>query len=254
MTTAAALLAAAVLSCGSGGPARNLQEADAEYAAGAYARAERLYQNYIEDNPEGAERWHAWNRLVDIAEGVERDPEKAAALLEAMQLEFEADRQRNLAISMRLARLYEALRKFEQALDTWSKVLELVGPGSAEAAEVYLEMGEIHQLRGEYALAKDTMRECLEAAEDAGLEARCMYGLARYLSLLRNDAQAMVWLERLTAMETVDPELRALGAYMLAGIYTDQGRKDEARRLLISIKDTYPNPKAVEARLRHLAQ
>jgi len=185
---------------------------------------------------------------------VERDPEKASALLEAMQLEFEADRQRNLAISMRLARLYEALRKFEQALDTWSKVLELVGPGSAEAAEVYLEMGEIHQLRGEYALAKDTMRECLEAAEDAGLEARCMYGLARYLSLLRNDAQAMVWLERLTAMETVDPELRALGAYMLAGIYTDQGRKDEARRLLISIKDTYPNPKAVEARLRHLAQ
>jgi TolA-binding protein len=41
---------------------------------------------------------------------------------------------------------------------------------------------------------------------------------------------------------------------MLAGIYADQGRKEEARRLLISIQDRYPNPKAVETRLKHLAE
>lgn len=254
MATAAALMAAAVFACAPDDAGDALREADAEYAAGGYGRAERMYQTYIEENPEGEERWHAWNRLVDIAAGVERDSEKAASLLEAMQLEFEDDPGRNLDISQRLAEMYETLRKYEQALETWSRVLILVGPGSAQAAEVYLEMGEIHQLRGDYSLARDTMRECMAAAENVELEARCMYGLARYLSLLRNDAQAMVWLEKLTAMETADPELKALGTYMLAGIYADQGRKEEAKRLLISIQDRYPNPKAVETRLRHLSE
>lgn len=248
------LLTVMMASCGPDSGSGRLREADREYAAGGYSRAERLYQEYIEDNPGGSERWRAWNRMVDIALGVQRNQEKAAALLEAMQLEYDADPERNTDILKRLAGIYEAMNRRERALETWSKVLSLVGPGSPEAAEVYLEMGEIHQQSGDYSLARETMRECLEAAESPELEARCMYGMARYLSLLRNDVQAQVWLEKLTAMEDVDLELRAQAVYMLAGIYAEQGRVREARELFISILDKYPNPKAVEARLEHLPE
>jgi tetratricopeptide (TPR) repeat protein len=96
------------------------------------------------------------------------------------------------------------------------------------------------------------MSECLEASREPEREARCMYRLARYQSLLRNDVQARAWLEKIRDMEGVDAELKAQAVYMLAGIYAEQGRLEEARELLLSIKDDYPNPKAVEARLRHL--
>jgi tetratricopeptide (TPR) repeat protein len=248
----AAALAAALVCCAAGSGSGELAEADREYAAGNYDRAERLYQDYIEDHPRGQERWHAWNRLVDIAEGVERDPDKAASLLEAMLLEFDDPSKRKQAVLERLAATYEAAGRHEQALEAWGRVLDFVGPGSPEAAEVYLALGELHQIRGDYSLARDTMRDCLQAAEERGLEARCMYRLARYLSLLRNDVQAKAWLEKLADLQGLDPELRAQALYMLAGMYAENGRTAEARELLLSIKDDYPNPKAVEVRLGHL--
>lgn len=248
----AAALAAAVFSCSPSAGKNELAEADREYSAGDYNRAERLYEDYIEDNPRGSQRWHAWNRLVDIAVGVEHDLEKAASLLEAMQLEFESDADRKRLILERLASIYEAMGRREQALEMWTRVLTLVGPDSPEAAGIYLEIAEIHQLRGDYSLARDTMSECLESSREPEREARCMYRLARYQSLLRNDVQARAWLEKIKDMEGVDAELRAQAVYMLAGIYAEQGRLEEARELLLSIKDDYPNPKAVEARLRHL--
>jgi hypothetical protein len=81
-----------------------------------------------------------------------------------------------------------------------------------------------------------------------------MYELAQAYSLLKNRAQARVWLDRLLALPGLDPELHALGTYMLCEILEAEGQKAQARALLESIRQTYPNPLVIETRLRQLAE
>jgi lipopolysaccharide biosynthesis regulator YciM len=187
-----------------------------------------------------------------MALGVERDQEKAASIMEAMYLEFSEDEERAEQLLERLAQLYGGMRMHDRALEVWRKLLVKKGERSSEAAHIYREMAEVYKARGEYGQARNEMMLCLEYAAEPDLKAECMYGLARSLSLLGNEVQARSWLEKVWAMPEADPELKAMAAYMLARILAEQGDKDRARELLLAIKDSYPNPKAVEARLKHL--
>jgi len=162
--------------------------------------------------------------------------------------------ERYLALLSQLAGLYADLREWEKAVETWQKVLALEGPGNERAGEIYWNLGKVYQFQGQYSMAQEAMTDCMEKALDPELRVRCMYELAQTFSLLKNQVQAKVWLEKIRELDTVNPELRALATFLLAEILEAEGETKEAGKLLESILGTYPNPKAVEARLKHLGK
>ena len=48
-------------------PADGLHEARQAFARKEFLDAERQYELYLQQHPEGTQRWEAWERLVDIA-------------------------------------------------------------------------------------------------------------------------------------------------------------------------------------------
>ena len=229
-----------------------LEKAEQEYARGNYFQARRLYEQYLEFEAQGKRRWEAWRRLLDIALNVRRDQRKGALLLEAMCLEYMGQPERYSALLWQLAGLYADLQEWEKAAETWQKVLALEGADGERAGEIYWNLGKVYQFQGQYSLAQEAMSGCMEKALDPKLRARCMYELAQTFSLLKNQVQARMWLEKVRNLEDADAELKALAVFLLAEIFEAEGKTAEARQLLESILDTYPNPKAVEARLKHL--
>lgn len=248
------LLCLALWACSSGLGEAPLAQADREFANGNYLKAETLYESYLQANPQGDGRWDAWRQLVRISVTVTGNDKKAARLLEAMQLEYSEDSERFVDLSWQLAETYTRLHDWDKASETWQTLLDQGDLAPAQAAEVHWNLGKIHQYQGRYGMAKDAMLACLEQEGDQTPHARCMYELAQAYSLLKNRAQARVWLDRLLALPGLDPELHALGTYMLCEILEAEGQKAQARALLESIRQTYPNPLVIETRLRQLAE
>ena len=231
-----------------------LAQADAEFAKGNYLRAESLYERYLEANPQGAQRWRAWDKLADIAINVVGDLHKAATILEAAHLEYSDDAGRAADVLWRLARVYTDLRDWERASETWNRLIDNYDLPKERLWQVYWNLGKIHQFQGRYAMAKDSMLSCMESAPDQPSRSQCMYELAQAYSFLKNREQAESWLEQLLALDKADPELKALATYLLSEQAEADGDIPRARELLESIRTTYPNPKVVESRLKHLGK
>lgn len=250
-----ALMVLMLAACSGAGRDTMISQADEEYAAGNYLKAESLYERYLEANPQGKGRWRAWQRLADISLTVTGNARKGAALLESALLEYSENTERAAGILWRLARVYTDLRDWDSATDAWNNLIdhhEALDHEPGHAWEVYWNLGKIYQFQGRYDMAKDSMLSCMEVAPDDPARAQCMYELAQAFGLLKNREQAQSWLEKLLELEGVDPELQALGAYLLAELAESEGDMDRAKQLLESIRETYPNPKVIEARLKHL--
>ncbi|WP_461209780.1 tetratricopeptide repeat protein [Desulfocurvus sp. DL9XJH121] len=229
-------------------------QADEEYGRGNYLKAESLYERYLEAEPQGEARYRAWERLADIADNVLGDQRKAATVLEAAYLEFSDSPGRAAGMLWRLARIYTDLRDWDKATEAWGKLLSDYEVPQNKLWEVYWNLGKIHQFQGRYAQAKESMHDCMNAAPDDGSRALCLYELAQAYSFLKNREQAQARLEQLLAMQGADEELKALAAYLLAEQAEAEGDVPRARELLESIRSTYPNPKVVDSRLRHLEE
>lgn len=246
------LLVLALWACSPASEDLMLQQAEQEYASGNFLRAESLYERYLEANPQGDGRWDAWERLVDISLNIVGDQRKGSALLESAYLEYADNPERAAGILWRLAQVYTDQRHWDQALETWLKLIDLRGASQDRLWEVHWNLGKIYQFQGQYAMAKDSMLSCMELAPDDNSRSRCMYELAQAFSFLKDKEQARNWLEKLLALKDADPELRALSAYLLAELAEADGDIEKARALLESIRDSYPNPKVIDARLQHL--
>jgi len=231
----------------------DLSEADTAYDEGNYYQAQRLYENYLQTKPQGERRWEAWNRLLDIAVLLENDLPKATQLLEAMLLEYAEDPDRTGVLRLRLARAYTEMAQWDKALEAWQAVLFDAHQPMPEW-KVHWNMGKIYQFQGKYAQARESMSRCREMAVSGVDKARCSYDLALANSFLGQRDQARQWLEKAIAEPEASDELKALSGYLLAEILEIDGKKAEARDILESIRHTYPNPKAVELRLRRLEE
>lgn len=248
-----AALLAATLCAGCGSASSDLAEADAAYAQGNYFQAQRLYEGYLQAKPQGSRRWEAWNRLLDISVLLEHDLPKATKLMEAMLLEYAESPKKSSVLRLRLARAYTEMSQWDKALEAWQSVLADAGRTLPEW-EIYWNMGKVYQFQGKYAQARESMSKCRQLAETGADKARCAYDLALANSFLGQRDQARQWLEKVMAEPEAPTELKALAGYLLSEILEIQGNNDQARKVLLSIKDTYPNPKAVEMRLKSLGK
>lgn len=248
-----------------------LESARQAYSIGHFSEAERIYQHYLQAQPEGGQRWEAWNRLVEISINVMGDYEKAAGLLDSMYLEYGEDAQRAWDLLSRLAEVYEVMHRQGDAVKTWRKTLDLPGLTAEQRGQVYIRMAKILRQQNEFVQAEKVLEACVGEVELSEVKAGCLYEYAQTLEYMARRAQARTLenevndldvpavqeriksvLNRIRNLEGVDMERKAMATFLLADLLESQGKRDQARELFASIRETYPNPKVIEARLANL--
>ncbi len=222
------------------------------YDKGFYLEAESSYERYLQKEPEGKFRREAWTRLLEIARNVKGDREKAIGLLEAMYLEFGDDKAAVYDLMFDLGVLYELQGDKTKALESWEKCLEMSAGDQQKTIKVQLRMVSIYRTQKHYDLVLEMLQGCNEIETDPVTRARCLFELAQTYGYTRNLNKARGILEEILEIKEAPDEIRDLSIFLLVDVYEEAGELVRARRLLESVKGTYPNPKAVESRLESL--
>ena len=235
-------------------PADGLHEARQAFARKEFLDAERQYELYLQQHPEGTQRWEAWERLVDIALSIRQDQRLATDILEAMALEYNEDPKLGKASLERLGQVYESGHRWDQALSAWRRLLVFPGVSKTEQAGLHLKLGKIYQLRGQNDLAASSLRACLDMRAAPEVNASCLYELAQVFMMNDQGQQAKIYLTELGKMPDAPLEVKVLGAFALADFEEEQGNFQKSLDIFKSIKAIYPNPDAVEERIKGLRQ
>lgn len=240
--------------CGNGASPgeQDLKNARKSFDNGFFLEAEAGYERYLQLEPQGKHRKEAWSRLLDIALNIKADLDRSVALLEAMYLEQGADKAEASDIMYRLGELYQQLGKPEKALESYEKSLRLSQNLPERKVRAQLQLARLYRLRGSYDLVLETLDDCSRSATNTKQKARCLYELAQSYSFINSWAQVKKAVNQLLALEGASEELKAMGIFILADMYEHDHNYEKARELLLSIRDTYPNPLVIETRLDNL--
>ena len=236
------------------GPALDLKLAREAYAGGYFLEAETAYERYLQADPQGKNRLEAWNRLVEINAAIKGDPDKAVTLLETATLEYNSRPDVNWPLLFRLGELYEQQGQRKKAVDAWGHCLDTAGGDTAKAVEAQMRMAVADRAMGKHDLAVDLLTQCIAQARDIETKSRAMYELAQTYSLSWNWAKTKSILEEILALEKAPQDVKVMSAYLLADAYEAERNLPKAREILTSLKDTYPNPEVIVARLATLGQ
>jgi len=253
----ALVLAFLVSACDRGasaGSAVDLDIAREAYSSGYFLEAETAYERYLQSDPQGKHRLEAWTRLVDICSGVKGDPDKAIALLETATLEYASRPKDNWGLLFRLGELYEQRGQRKKALDAWGRCLDTAGDDAAKTGQVQMRMAIADRALGKADLAVDLFTQCVRQAKDIDAKSRAMYELAQTYGMSWNWPKAKGIVEEILAMEKISQDVRIMSTYLLADAYESERNLPKARELLVSLKDTYPNPEVIINRLNTLGQ
>lgn len=253
----ALVLACLAAACGRGasqGGEVDLKLARDAYANGYFLEAETAYERYLQSDPQGRHRLEAWTRLVDICAGVKGDPDKAVSLLETATLEYASRPKDNWPLLFRLGELYERRGQRRKALDVWGRCLDTAGDDRARIVQAQLRMAVAERALGKPDLAVDHLIRAEAKAPDAESKSRVLYELAQTYSLSWNWPKTRETLQRLQGVQDAPREIEVMGAFLMADVCEAQGDIPQARKLLLSIKDAYPNPEVIIDRLSRLGQ
>lgn len=253
----ALVLAALFAACDRGasaGSGVDLEIARDAYSAGYFLEAETAYERYLQADPQGKHRLEAWTRLVDICAGVKGDPDKAVTLLETATLEYASRPKENWALLFRLGELYEQQGSRKKALDAWGRCLDTAGGDPAKIVQAQMRMAIADRALGKADLAVDLLTQAIGKAPDAETKSRAMYELAQTYALTWNWDKAKTILNDILAMEKAPQEVKIMSTYLLADAYETERNLPKAKELLLSLKDSYPNPEVIINRLATLGQ
>lgn len=244
----------ALTACGSGKTPgeQDLENARRSFDNGFFLEAEAGYERYLQLEPQGKHRKEAWSRLLDIALNIKADLDRSVALLEAMYLEQGSDRSEASDIMFRLGDLYQQLGNRDKALESYEKSLRLSEGQPSRMVRVQLKLARIYRMQGSYDQVLKTLSNCAEIATVPEEKAHCLYELAQSYSLINSWSQVQRAVDQLLNMNDAPEDLKAMGIFLLADMYEHEHDYDKARELLTSIRDTYPNPLVIDARLKHL--
>ena len=246
-----------LLACGQGapsGPALDLSIARDAYAGGYFLEAEQAYERYLQADPQGKHRLEAWTRLVEIASGVKGDNGKAVTLLETATLEYNSRPEVNWPLLFRLGELYEQQGQRKKALDSWGRCLDTSAGDVGKAVQTQMRMAVANRALGKHDLAVELLTQSVAQAKDVEIKSRAMYELAQTLSLSSQWPKTIDILGAILALEKAPQDVKVMSAYLLADAYEAQRNIPKAREVLLSLKDTYPNPEVIVARLATLGQ
>lgn len=230
-----------------------LTEARSAFANREWNDAERLLEGYLRRNPEGVQRWEAWNMLVEVAHRVRNDERAAAELLETMYLENGSNPERAYDILTRLGELLEAGRDFRRAAEVWGRVLELPGLTPDTRANVTRRLARILVMQRRFPEAEERLRACFDM-EGLSTEGRagCLYDLADLNVASEHLDVAVDLATTLLALEGLPSALRGQAGFLLADALEQRGRFAEALDHFERLRGVYPNDMVIDTRVRHL--
>ncbi len=230
-----------------------LSRARTAYVAGELLKAEKLYQNYLQTYPDGAERLEAWNRVFDISSGIVGDVAAASKIADAMLMEYSRNQRVLSQMYETVAEFYAGTGQDERAVEIWNNFLDLPGLSPEKRRQARLEQFRALERLKKYAEALDALDAAAQEAPDGQSRASCLYDKAQLLLRLKRVAAAKALLEKLHTASDAGRRTRALAVFSLADILENEsGQRKQALKLYESILDTYPNPKAVQARIDYL--
>lgn len=228
------------------------EEASKAFSKGYYFKAEKGFEHYLQSHPRGKKRLEAWNHLVRIASDVRQDPERGASILEAMYLEFGHDSSRAPLLKRRAAEMYAREGKLKVAVENLEKSLEFPDQPQSQMDTTRMMLANTYRKLGNYDLAVFFYGECADYTEDNLTRAKALFEKAHTLSLIQAQQRAQSELEKLVQMHEVPVEIHAKAAFLLADLYEQQDDYKKALELLKEIKDTYPNPNAIDMKIEFI--
>ena len=249
---AGAMLVAPACSGNSTPGGDELAAARAAYAQGLYLESEAGYERYLQREPQGAFRREAWERLVEVSLTIKKDLDQAAVLQEAMFLELGSDTANAWPILFRLGDTYDQLGNKAKALETFEKCMTFADNDPERLYQTQLRMAELFRSQGNFTLVVETLEHCADLAVGDEEKAKCLYKLGQSYGFISSWNQAQKTLESALELKQLSEESRALIVFLLADMMELQGDIGKARELLLSIQNTYPNPKVIESRLNAL--
>lgn len=229
-----------------------LDEARVAFANKEFLEAEKLYERYLRQVPEGDDRLEAWERVVYIAINIRRDEGLAADIYEAMALEYGDCPAQLQDIMMRLADIYEVNFRWQRAYSAWQRLLMVPGLSLERQAAAHLHLAKIYQSNSDYPNAMRHLEDCLALELPAPVKAEALYKLSMAYADQGETALAEEKLLELTTMQDAPNNIQVQGLFMLGDLMEEQGKFKEALELFKSIENTYPNAQAVEVRINSL--
>jgi tetratricopeptide (TPR) repeat protein len=253
---AAVLFAASCLTTACGHPEDPeqalLHGARTAYITGENLTAEELYQRYLQEFPQGAQRLEAWNRLYDIAVNLRKEPTKALPIVDAMLLEYASDPAVLPEVIERAAGLHGALREWEVAGELWTRYLQLPGISEPRRSLARVQLAKSLTLDRKAEQALSVLRECGKIGEEPAVIFQCRIEEAGILLRMDQFDAARTMLHKLMSLEGLDPGRRAQAGFLLGETYEALQLTPEAIKTYESILEDYPNPQAGRARLEFL--
>ena len=229
-----------------------IDEARAAFGDKEYLEAEKLYERYLRQVPEGTDRWEAWDRVAYIAQNIRRNDGLTADILEAMALEYADRPELYQDVLLKLADIYEENFRWQRALSAWQRLLSTPGLNMDSEAKAHLHLAQIYQRRLEYQNATRHLEACLAMDLPSEFRAEALYNLSMVYSDQGEGKLAEEKLLELTTMKEAPNSIQVQGLFMLADLMEEQGKYKEALELFRSIEQTYPNQQAVEVRIKGL--
>ena len=229
-----------------------IDEARAAFNNKEYLEAEKFYERYLREVPEGAERWEAWERVAYVALNIRCDEALAADIFEAMALEYADRPELYQDVLIRLTEIYESNFRWQRALNAWQRLLSTPGLEPGRKARAHLHLAQIYQRKMEYANAMQNLEACLAMELSPNMKAEVLYNLSMIYADQGEKKLAEEKLIELTTMSTTMNNIQVQGLFMLGDLMEEQGKYKEALELFKSLEQTYPNPQAVEVRIKNL--
>jgi len=230
----------------------DLEEARIALREREWDRAARYLERYLRTGTDPDERWEAWNSLIEATDRAGQDRRWINAHLEAMLVEFENNPGRMRIVLRRMGENQEMSRQYERAVQTWIQFSALPGLSPEERLNIYKRQAFLQMRLNRLQGAEETLHECLGLPLPDTVKGDCLYALAD-ISLLRDDlADGANIAAQILDIRGITPELYGKAAFLLADIYEQQQKYAEALQLYGSIRETYPNPPAVDVRIEHL--
>ena len=218
-----------------------------------YLEAERSFERYLRHNPDGENRWEAWNQLVNMAVNIRSSRKSAIDLLEVMRIEYQNNPERLVIINNMLAGQYELAHMYPQALELWNEVVAAPQADVNMKAEIYRNLARLYLRRMEFSMTKEALAYCLELkGVNEKIASMCHYDLADAYLIMEDIDAGIKELNLLLEQENFDSDLRILAVFMLADAYEQKGEKARALSLFEGIRNSYPNSQVINARIEYL--
>ncbi|MBQ4132345.1 MAG: tetratricopeptide repeat protein [Desulfovibrionaceae bacterium] len=231
-----------------------LTEARAAFGNKEFLEAEKLYERYLRQIPEGDDRWEAWERVAYIAINIRRDEGLATDIYEAMALEYGDRPEKFQDVMMRLAEIYEMNFRWQRAHSAWKRLLATPDLHLERKVSAHLHLSHIYQRGEDYVNALFHLEECLKLELPPAIRAQVLYMLS---TVYANQGEVKAAEERLLELSTMSGapnNIQVQGLFMLADLMEEQGKLKEALELFRSIENTYPNVQAVQVRIKALTE